>query len=115
MNICDLNLCDSNIANNSPNEKLETYEGLEKLDPITVKIDNTELTDERLFYISKFCNLKFADKFSHNINELVDNNIVSMSMKSYVANIKYFPNKLKNLFLNSHAHNLQHLPLHKTL
>ena len=103
------NISVDSLTTNKP-KQLENYDGLEKIDPITVKINNEELTDERLFYIEKFCHLQFDNEFSQNIDCLINNKIFSIEINDCKTNIKNFPITLTKLTLKNYIYDLLSLP-----
>ena len=95
--------------NENENENKNDFLDIKIIDPISAKINNSEITDEKAFYLKRFCNIELENKFKHNIDILEDNDVILLKA-SKCCKINKFPRKLKKLLLNEYNYNLDNLP-----
>jgi hypothetical protein len=87
--------------NNFDSENLEIFEGITKINPITIIVDNEDMTLERKAYVDNFKFLKFKTGFNKNINFL-SNDTSSIEMLSYQQPFYKLPVNLKRLKLKDY-------------
>lgn len=87
----------------------KSFEGITNIDPITILIDNSEITLKRQTYIDTFRYLEFQDGFAKDISNISDLTI-SIKMINYPLLIYKLPKHLKNLDLIKCKENIYNLP-----
>lgn len=87
--------------NNFDSENLEIFEGIIKINPITIVIDNEDMTLERKAYVDNFKFLKFRTGFNKNI-DFLSNDTSSIEMLSYQQPFYTLPINLKRLKLKDY-------------